>query len=105
MRNSKMIDNEVKSLLTPYQIDYWKDPEKKRAQQRAKYRRYPEKIKAINKAWQEKNRDYYKTLVRFGVAICIAKKKCNLAKVSLLCAAREEYKKQHKLEKAHKTHA
>ena len=91
-----IIDTQVKTLLSDDQIRYWKDPEKMRAKQRAKYKRYPEKIKAINKAWQEKNKEHFKTLIRFGVAICTARKKGNLAKVSLLCAAREEYKKQHR---------
>lgn len=91
-----IIDAQVKTLLSDYQIRYWQDPEKMRAQQRAKYKRYPEKIKAINKAWQEKNKEHYKNLIRFGVAICTARKKGNLARVSLLCAAREEYKKQHR---------
>ena len=91
-----IIDTQVKTLLSDDQIRYWKDPEKMRAQQRAKYKRYPEKIKAMNKAWQEKNKEHYKTLIRFGVAICTARKKGNLARASLLCAAREEYKKQHR---------
>ena len=90
-----IIDSQVKTLLTDYQIRYWQDPEKMRAQQRAKYKRYPDKIKAVNKAWQEKNKEHFKTLIRFGVAIWTARKKGNLAKASLLCAAREEYKKQH----------
>ena len=90
------IDNHVKTLLSDYQIRYWQDPEKMRAQQRAKYKRYPEKIKAMNKAWQEKNKEHFKTLIRFGVAIWNARKKGNLTKVSLLCAAKEEYKKQHR---------
>ena len=91
-----IINTQVKTLLSDDQIRYWKDPEKMRAKQRAKYKRYPEKIKAINKAWQEKNKEHFKTLIRFGVAICTARKKGNLEKASLLCAAREEYKKQHR---------
>ena len=91
-----IIDTQVKTLLSDDQIRYWKNPEKMRAKQRAKYKRYPEKIKAINKAWQEKNKEHFKTLIRFGVAIYTARKKGNLAKASLLCAAREEYKKQHR---------
>lgn len=90
------IDSQVKALLSDYQIRYWQDPEKMRAQQRAKYKRYPDKIKAVNKAWQEKNKEHFKTLIRFGAAIWTARKKGNLAKASLLCAAREEYKKQHR---------
>ena len=91
-----IINTQVKTLLSDDQIRYWKNPEKMRAKQRAKYKRYPEKIKAINKAWQKKNKEHFKTLIRFGVAICIARKKGNLAKASVLCAAREEYKKQHR---------
>ena len=97
----KIIDDKVKQLLTPYQIKYWQNPEKMRAEQRAKYRRYPEKIKAGNKIWQEKNKEHFKMLIRFGVSIYAARKKGNLEKVSLLCAAREEYKKQHRLASIH----
>ncbi len=88
-RKSKI---KVDKLLTEAQRWYWKDPEKARALQRAKYKRYPEKIKAGNKAWQEKNKEHFKTLIRFGVAICLARKKGDLKKASLLCAAREAYK-------------
>ena len=78
---------------------YWKDPEKARRLQREKYKRYPDKIKAINKAWQKKNKEHFRTLVRFGVAICLARKKGDLKKASLLCAAREEYKKSRRKKK------
>lgn len=80
-------------FLNRHKLWYWKDPEKARRLQREKYKRYPDKIKAMNKAWQEKNKEHFLTLVRFGVAIRLARKKGDLKKASLLCAAREEYKK------------
>lgn len=83
----------VNKFLNPDKRWYWKDPEKARRLQREKYKRYPDKIKAANKAWQKKNKEHFRTLVRFGVAICLARKKGDLKKASLLCAAREEYKK------------
>ena len=79
--------------LSTHKRWYWRDPEKARALQRAKYKRYPEKIKAMNKAWQEKNKKHFNKLITFGNAIRMAKKKGDLAKVEMLKAAREEYKK------------
>lgn len=80
-------------FLSRHKLWYWKDPEKARRLQREKYKRYPDKIKAMNKAWQEKNKEHFLALVRFGVAIHLARKKGDLKKAGLLCAAREEYKK------------
>ena len=42
--------------------------------------------------YNKKNKEHFKTLIRFGVAICLARKKGDLKKASLLCAAREAYK-------------
>ena len=41
----------VYKFLNPDKRWYWKDPEKARRVQREKYKRYPDKIKAVNKAW------------------------------------------------------
>lgn len=87
------LSEEAKKWLTPYQIMYWTNPEKMRAEQRAKYARYPEKIKSINKAWQEKNKDHWRKLVNFGCQIFQAKKAGDMEKVQVLKKAREEYKK------------
>lgn len=96
---NKKEDNLEKKYLSENKRWYWRDPEHARALQRAKYKRYPEKIKAGNKAWQEKNRDHFNTLIRFGNAIYAAKKKGNYAKESMLRAARESYKKMHREQK------
>lgn len=88
-----------REALTAFQRWYWKNPGKARALQRAKYRRYPEKIAARNKAWQEKNKKHWLTLVRYGMAIRAARMKGDLEKASLLCAAREAYKKLRKRRK------
>ena len=96
MKKKNTTMTEVEELLTEAQRWYWKDPEHARALQRAKYKRYPDKIKAMNKSWQEKNKEHFNTLIRFGNAIYAARKKGNFEKANLLCAAREAYKKSRK---------
>lgn len=86
----------VKAELSEHQRWYWKDPEKARALQRAKYKRYPEKIYAGNRAWQEKNKEHWRMLMRFAYQIRKAKLAGNVHLESQLRAAREEYKKSRK---------
>ena len=81
------------SLLTPSQVDYWKNPEKKRVQQRAKYKRYPKRIYEIARNWQKKNPKYFSKLVYFCQKIRKAKEAGDLAEMQLLVQAREEYKR------------
>lgn len=95
-RNQDKIENKY---LSEHQRWYWRDPYRARALQRDKYKRYPEKIKAGNKAWQEKNKEHFKMLIKFGCAIFNARKKGNFEKANLLCAARENYKKMHREQK------
>ena len=87
------IDEESKKWLTRYQIEYWKDPEKKRAQQRAKYAKYPEKIYAMNRAWQKKNKEHFSKLLAFAYKIRKAKAAGDTSLVQVLVKAKEEYKK------------
>lgn len=83
----------VKAELSEHQRWYWKDPEKARALQRAKYKRYPEKIYASNRAWQEKNKEHWNMLMRFAYQIHKAKLAGNACLENQLRAAREAYKK------------
>ena len=92
-------DELVSTMLSGYQRWYWKDPEHARALQRDKYKRYPDKIYAMNRVWQEKNREHWKMLMKFNYAIHIAKKNGDFEKESQLRAAREEYKKSRKTAK------
>lgn len=80
-------------LLTPKQVEYWKDPEKKRQEQRAKYVRYPKRIYEINRAWQQKNKDYYNALMNFAQKIRKARLARDEMAVNLLVQEKEEYKK------------
>lgn len=80
-------------LLTPKQVEYWKDPEKKRQEQRAKYVRYPKRIYALNRAWQKKNKDYYNALMRIHQKLLKARRSNNEMEVRLLLQEKEEFKK------------
>ena len=83
--------------MTKYQEYYWKDPEHCRKLQRAKYKRYPDKIKAINKTWQENNKEYYKALINFGVKIWYECHHQNRPeKIAALIAMRNEFKSRRK---------
>lgn len=75
---------------------YWKDPEHARTLQRAKYKRYPEKIYAIARSWQKKNREHWNMLVKFGNQIHKAKVSGDIMLERQLRAAREEYKRMHR---------
>lgn len=75
---------------------YWKDPEKARRLQREKYKCYPEKIYACNRAWQEKNKEHWNMLMKFAYAIRKAKLAGDAKQENVLRAAREEYKKSRK---------
>ena len=92
MAKTKLTDLENK-FLTHHKRWYWKDPEKARRLQREKYKRYPDKIKAMNKAWQEKNKEHWNMLMKFAYAIKKAKLARDTKQESLMRAAREEYKK------------
>lgn len=94
--NSTSIEHE---FLSDYQLDYCKNAEKRRAQQRAKYARYPEKIYAMNRAWQQKNIEHWQMLNRFNSKIYCARKRGELLKVAMLVKAKEEYKKHWRLSK------
>jgi len=94
--NKSTSDELVSTMLSGYQCWYWKDPEHARALQRDKYKRYPDKIYAMNRAWQEKNKEHWKMLVKFGNAIHKAKVDGDFEKESQLRAAREEYKRARK---------
>ena len=85
-------DKLAKEWLSEHQRWYWKDPEKARALQRAKYKRYPEKIYAANREWQKRNSKHFSKLCMFSQKICKARKAGDWEQVSLLQAAREEYK-------------
>ena len=75
---------------------YWKDPERARALQRDKYKRYPEKIYASNRAWQKKNQEHWNMLMKFAYQIHKAKLAGDAGLESQLRAAREAYKKSRK---------
>ena len=79
---------------------YWKDPEHARALQRNKYKRYPEKIYAMNIAWQKKNKTHWNALMRFAYHIRKAKLAGDTLLESQLRAAREEYKRTHREQSA-----
>ena len=88
----------VDTYLSADQRWYWKDPEHARALQRDKYKRYPEKIYAMNIAWQKKNKAHWRALMRFAYHIRKAKHDGNILLESQLRAAREEYKRIHREE-------
>ena len=79
---------------------YWKDPEHARALQRDKYKRYPEKIYAMNIAWQKKNKTHWSALMKFAYQIRKAKIAGDTLLESQLRAAREEYKRMHREQSA-----
>ena len=79
---------------------YWKDPERARALQRDKYKRYPEKIYAMNIAWQKKNKTHWSALMKFAYQIRKAKLAGDTLLESQLRAAREEYKRMHREQSA-----
>lgn len=91
--NKKTMNELVGTMLSEHQRWYWKDPEKARALQRAKYKRYPEKIYAGNRAWQKKNKEHWNMLMKFAYQIRKAKIVGDTSLESQLRAAREEYKK------------
>lgn len=76
--------------------EYWKNPERYRQLQREKYARYPEKIKEYNQHWQEKNREYFKTLVNLNSRIWYARKKGQDRKVVELIEEKEMIKQLHR---------
>ena len=80
---------------------YWKDPEHARALQRDKYKRYPEKIYAVNRAWQKKNKEHWSMLMKFAYQIRKAKLAGDTLLESQLRAAREEYKHVHREKTTH----
>lgn len=91
--HKKTMNELVGTMLSEHQRWYWKDPEKARALQRAKYKRYPEKIYAGNRAWQKKNKEHWRMLMKFAYQIHKAKIAGDTSLESQLRAAREEYKK------------
>jgi hypothetical protein len=91
--HKKTMNELVGTMLSEHQRWYWKDPEKARALQRAKYKRYPEKIYAGNRAWQKKNKEHWNMLMKFAYQIRKAKIAGDTGLESQLRAAREEYKK------------
>lgn len=93
MKRKTKTDKLSKEWLSEYQIRYWKDPKHHRALQRAKYERYPDKIYAANREWQKRNSKHFSKLCMFSQKICKARKARDWKQVSLLQAAREEYKK------------
>lgn len=88
MRKPKI---DEKKILSTHQQWYWKDPEHARELQRAKYTRYPDKIKAMNKSWQERNPERWKILTNFGSRIHYWRViKHDPVKVQLLETAKKE---------------
>lgn len=84
-------DESINENLTSYQQAYWKNPEHYRALQRAKYQRYPEKIKGWTKKWQMEHPEHWRTLSRFNSKIWYWKnKKHDTEKVRLLERAKKE---------------
>ena len=98
-----MAENRNKLVDTYLSADkrwYWKDPEHARALQRNKYKRYPEKIYAMNIAWQKKNKTHWSALMKFAYQIRKAKIAGDTLLESQLRAAREEYKRMHREQSA-----
>jgi hypothetical protein len=91
--HKKTMNELVGTMLSEHQRWYWKDPEKARALQRAKYKRYPEKIYTGNRVWQKKNKEHWRMLMKFAYQIRKAKIAGDTSLESQLRAAREEYKK------------
>ena len=94
--HKKTMNELVSTMLSEHQRWYWKDPDKARALQRAKYKRYPKKIYASNRAWQKKNKEHWNMLMKFAYQIRKAKIAGDTSLESQLRAAREEYKKTRK---------
>lgn len=90
----------VDTYLSVYKRWYWKDPEHARALQRDKYQRYPEKIYAMNIAWQKRNKTHWSALMKFAYQIRKAKLAGDMLLESQLRAAREEYKRMHREQSA-----
>jgi hypothetical protein len=83
--------------MTEYQKYYWKDPDHCRELQRAKYVRYPDRIKAANRVWQEKNRDYFRKLVSFATRLHYERTHLNRPeKVASIVAMRERFKSRYR---------
>ena len=98
-----MAENRNKLVDTYLSVNkrwYWKDPEHARALQRDKYKRYPEKIYAMNIAWQKKNKTHWSALMKFAYQIRKAKIAGDTLLESQLRAAREEYKRIHREQSA-----
>ena len=98
-----MAENRNKLVDTYLSVNkrwYWKDPEHARALQRDKYKRYPEKIYAMNVAWQKKNKTHWSALMKFAYQIRKAKLAGDMLLESQLRAAREEYKRIHREQSA-----
>ena len=98
-----MAENRNKLVDTYLSVNkrwYWKDPEHARALQRDKYKRYPEKIYAMNIAWQKKNKTHWSALMKFAYQIRKAKIAGDMLLESQLRAAREEYKRMHREQSA-----
>lgn len=93
MKRKTKTDKLAEEWLSDAQRWYWRDPEKARALQRAKYDRYPDKIYAANREWQKRNSKHFSKLCMFSQKICKARKAEDWEQVSLLVAAKEEYKK------------
>lgn len=82
--------------LSNYQHYYWAHPEHCRQLQRAKYNRYPKRIVELNKNWQEKNKDYFRSLVNLACKIRYHRLKGHFEIVGRLQKQREMLKEQHK---------
>lgn len=61
--------------------------------ERAKYKRYPEKIYASNRAWQKKNKKHWSMLMKVAYQIRKVKIAGDISLESQLRTARKEYKK------------
>lgn len=83
--------------LSRYQKAYWAKSGEYREAQRAKYKKYPEKIKAMNKRWQEAHPEYFKALTRLNSSIHYARTTGNVvAEARFECQKkmlRDNYKK------------
>lgn len=87
MKKPEIDENKI---LSTYQKWYWKNPYHARALQNAKYKRYPDKIKASIKRWQQQNQERWKILSNFNSRIYYWRVvKNNPTKVMLLEAAKK----------------
>ena len=80
-------------LLTIDQVNYWKDPEKRKASRAAYYAKHPDRAYASYCRSRAKNKDHYNRLNAFYIKIFKAQKAGDEVKARLLSQAREEYKK------------